>query len=428
MKLFGFEIKKEAAPAQAYTPEQLRVANFLAEREKKQQVQKILIDLVEQTKTLTKQEVGRWRSAWQRAISVEWPSRIELLQVYRDVEMDNHLTGVLGQVYNNVLQKEFKVVDRTSGEEIPDLTKQLEDAQWFIDFCKYALESITYGYSLIQFGDVVVINGVKKFNEVELIPREHVVPEHGVFLKYEQDHYSNGTSYLEPPYSHWVIPVGHKKDLGLYNKVARHAISKKNVEAFWDKFAEIFGMPIRIGKTNSKNPKDRNEMSEMLQKMGMAAWGMFDEDSTIEIKETTRGDAYEVYDRRIERANSEMSKAIVNQTMTIDNGSSKAQGNVHLEVQEHAIEYFARMLRVVINDKLIPFLILHGFNGWDKAKFRYDDSIELTPTEQKDIEKMILEHYEVDGKHFAEKYNLPIIGKKEKTVPPAAGSNAGFFD
>lgn len=424
MKLFGFEIKKEATPPPAYTPEQQRIANFLADREKRDQVKKILIDIVEQTKSLTKQEVAHWRSAWQRAISIEWPSRIELLAVYRDVDMDNHLTGVFGQVYNEVLQKEFKIVDRKSGEELPELTKQLEDCQWFVDFCKYALESVAYGYSLVQFGDVLIINGIKKFECVELVPREHVVPEHGVFLKYQQDNYKNGISYTEPPYSNWLLGIGNKKDLGLYNKVARHAISKKNIEAFWDKFAEIFGMPIRIGKTNSTNPKDRNEMSEMLQKMGSAAWGMFNDDSSIEIKETTRGDAYEVYDRRIERINLEMSKAIVNQTMTIDNGSSKSQGNIHLEVQENAVEYFARLLRIIVNDKLIPFMIMHGFAGWENAKFRYDDSIELTPEQQRQVEDMLLREYDIDENYFIEKYNVSIIGKKEKQTPPGGG----FFD
>jgi Protein of unknown function (DUF935) len=393
-------------------------ANFLNDRKKQDSIKRILVDLVEQTKSLTKQEIGKWRSAWQRAISIEYPSRIELYAVYRDVEIDNHLMAVFGQIYNKVLQKEIKIVDATSEEELTDLTQQLEDAQWFIDFSKYALESIAFGFSLVQFGDVVTMNGVTKFTEVELVTREHVIPEHNVFIKNMADHYSNGINYTEQPYSNWCIGIGNKKDLGLYNKVARHAISKKNVEAFWDKFAEIFGMPIRIGKTSSTNRADRNEVAEMLQKMGSAAWGMFPDGTDIEIKETTRGDAYGVYDKRIDRCNSEMSKAIVNQTMTTDNGSSKAQGTVHLEIQENVIEYFARMLKIVVNDKLIPFMVMHGFAGWENAKFKYDNTIELTPKEQKDIEEMLLKEYEIEGSYFEQKYNIPIIGKKAVPTNP----------
>ena len=62
------------------------------------------------------------------------------------------------------------------------------------------------------------------------------------------------------------------------------------------------------------------------------SWGLFPEGTEIEIKETTRGDAFNVYDKRIDRANSEISKGVLNQTMTIDSGSSLSQSEVHLEV------------------------------------------------------------------------------------------------
>ncbi|MGN7787409.1 phage portal protein family protein [Niabella sp. 22666] len=387
--------------------------------------EKILLDLVEQTKYLTKQDVQRWRNAWQRALSVEWPSRTELHAVYRDVDVDNHLTGVFGQIYDEVLQKAFKITDSESEQEIPELTAQLNDAQWFIDFCLYALESEAWGYSLIQLGDIELNpKGYKQFAEVELVDRDYVIPEHHVYIRNLGEHHSSGIDYTAAPLNMWCVGVGRKNNLGLYNKVARHALAKKNMEAFWDKFGEIFGMPIRIGKTNSRNPADRNEMAAMLAKMGSAAWGLFNDDSNIEIKETTRGDAYEVYDKRIERANSEMSKAIVKQTMTADNGSSKAQGEVHLTVQQKVIEYFARLLRIVINDKLIPRMIAHGFEGWEKAVFKYDDTIELTPEQQRQIEQMLLLEYDIEPSFFIEKYNIPIIGKKIKPVTlPAPGND-----
>ncbi|MDP1812351.1 MAG: DUF935 family protein [Sediminibacterium sp.] len=405
---------------------QQAIANFLADRNSKDsqdKIRRVLIELVEQTKALTQQDIAKWRQAWQRAISVEWPSRIDLYAIYRDVEMDNHLTGVIGQIKNEVLQKVFDVIDKDSSDSLPEQKKQLEDAQWFIDFCGYIVDHVFNGYELVQFGDVVEINGVRKFDCVETVTREHVIPEYHVFVKNMNDSYKNGIDYTLPPYSNWCIGIGKPKDLGLFNKVARHAISKKNIEGFWDKFAQIFGMPIRIGKTNSSNPKDRNEIAEMLQKMGAAAWGMFPDGTDIEIKETTRGDAWMVYDKRIERANSEMSKAIVNQTMTTDNGSSKSQGEVHLEIQNNVIEYFARLIRIVVNDKLVPFMQLHGFQGWENARFVFDDTVEYTVDEQVKIEEMIMKHFEIDPEYLIKKYGIPVKGVK---VAPKNSSN--FFD
>ncbi len=151
------------------------------------------------------------------------------------------------------------------------------------------------------------------------------------------------------------------------------------------------------------------------------AWGLFPEGTEIEIKETTRGDAYNVYDKRIERANSELSKGILNQTMTIDNGSSQSQSEVHLEVLENVIEADAKFLKGVVNDKLLPLMTRHGFNV-EGYRFEYDESIDYTPDEQIRIEQMLLNAgYEIEPKFFAEKYNVKITGKKkQETTPPLA--------
>lgn len=418
MGLFSF-LKKDSTPAMPQSKGDL--VNMLKSREGRERVKKIIVELVEQTKQLTRKDIEAWRTAWQRAISVEYPSRILLNSVYRDIKIDNHLLGIVGQILKEILQKEFIIVDRNTDEEIEGLKGVLDDAQWFIDFCKHAIETELEGFKLLQFGEVIEVNGIQKFDEIEQVDADHVVPDHLVFLINQGDHYTNGIDFTVPPYNAYCVGIGNKKNLGLYNAIAPHAISKKNVLAFWDKFAEIFGMPMRIGKTSSNNKKDRDEVAEMLQNMGSAAWGMFPDGTEIDIKETTRGDAYEVYDKRVERANSEMSKAIVHQTMTTDNGSSKSQSETHLNIQEKVIAYYAKVLRIIINDKLIPFMVARGFKGWENAKFKFDETVEYSVKEQLDIEKLMLEHFDIPESFFLEKYNIPV--EKKKTPAPIVPPN-----
>ena len=182
--------------------------------------------------------------------------------------------------------------------------------------------------------------------------------------------------------------------------------------AFWDQFGEIFGMPIRIAKSTARDPKDRSRIENMLASMGAAAWGLFPEGTEIDIKETTRGDAFNVYDKRVDRANSEMSKGLLNQTMTIDNGSSLSQSEVHLEVFENVIESDADLVKDIVNDQLIPRMIKHGF-PLKGLYFVYDESIDYTPEQQVSFETMIADRFEVDPKYFIDKYNIPIVGKKQ---------------
>ena len=152
--------------------------------------------------------------------------------------------------------------------------------------------------------------------------------------------------------------------------------------------------------------------------MGAAGWALFPEGTEIEIKESTRGDAYNVFDKRIERANSEISKGILTETMTTDDGSSLSQSEVHLDVLENLIRKDADRLRDVVNFRLIPLMIQHGFplKGY---RFDWYDSVSFTPEQQVAYERMVLERYEVDPKYFIEKYNIPILGER-KTAQPVA--------
>ena len=185
-------------------------------------------------------------------------------------------------------------------------------------------------------------------------------------------------------------------------------------------------MPIRIAKTTARDPKDRTQIESMLSSMGAAAWGLFPDGTDIDIKETTRGDAFNVYDKRIERANSELSKGILNQTMTIDNGSSLSQSEVHLEVFENVVEKDADLVRDIVNGQLLPRMVKHGFPV-KGLRFEWDNSIDYTPEQQLEYEKMILDRFEVNPQYLIDKYGVPITGKKE--IPDTSAQLArSFFD
>ena len=153
--------------------------------------------------------------------------------------------------------------------------------------------------------------------------------------------------------------------------------------------------------------------------MGAAAWGLFPDGTDIEIKESTRGDAYNVYDKRIDRANSEISKGILNQTMTIDSGSSLSQSETHLEVFENVCAADAKLIKYIVNDRLIPKMIKHGFDLKGRT-FDWDDAATYSPAEQREIERVILQYYHVDPKYFQDKYKITITGERD--------DSGGFFE
>ena len=396
-----------------YTNEMMLAMQNAAGRER---VKAMLIELAVKTQNLTKKDIGTWRQAWQMAINVENPQRARLYDVYTDVDIDLHLTGAIGQRKSMVLKKAFRLVDK-NGREKPEATEILE-AEWFKDFAGLVLDSRYWGHSLIQFGDITTVAGKRKFDNVSLVPRKHVMPEYGLLLREVGDEPKKGISYRDGKIAQWCIEAGKTHDLGLLLKCAPQALSKKNMLAFWDTFGEMFGMPIRIGKTISRDQKEITKVEKMLSDMGAAAWGLFPEGTEIDIKESSRGDAFNVYDKRIERANNEMSKGILNQTMTIDDGSSLSQSQVHLDVFENVVEADADFLRDTINNRLLPFMVMHGF-AVDGLMFNWDESVEYTPQQQINIETMLISGgYEIDPKYWIEKYNIPVTGKN--AIPAAS--------
>ncbi|MDR3287745.1 MAG: DUF935 domain-containing protein [Prevotellaceae bacterium] len=410
-KFFGIKNHNE----KIYTPEMLLALNSVD----KKRIKSMTIELSKTAANLTKKDIGTWRQAWQMAVNPENPQRRRLYEVYTDVCIDLHLSGCIGQREGMVLQKAFKLVDKNLKENRE--LSELFETEWFKDFVKLTLDSRYWGHSLIQFGDIISVMGKMQFENVELVPRDHVIPEFGVITKEAGDEPNKGISFRTGKISEWCIEAGKPYDLGLLLKCSPNAISKKNMLAFWDGFGEIFGMPVRIGKTTSRDAKEIAKIEDMLRSMGAEAWGLFPEGTTIEFLESSRGDAFNVYDQRVSRANSEISKCILNQTMTIDEGASLSQSQVHLKIFENVVEADADFVRDIINNRLLPFMAMHGFPV-ENYRFEWDNSIDYTPDQMRSIEQMLISGgYEIDPQYFIDKYNVTITGKTEK---PAAN----FFE
>lgn len=388
-------------------------------------VKSVVIGLQRTTDALTRKDIADWRAAWQMAINVDSPNRKRLYDIYRDVEVDAHLSGCVAQREGFVMAKSFKLVD-ANGKENEDAQHYFDHA-WFKRLCRLILDSRYWGHSLIELGDVVTDgDGCPCYSRVALIPRKHVIPEYGRVITDLGQDWTTGIDYHEPPFSGWLIEAGQPDDLGLYLKAAQHTIPKKNIFAFWDAFGEIFGMPLRVAKTSTRDEKERKRINEQLAALSFAGSAVLPLDTELEFVESSRGDAFNVYNERVDRANSELSKLIIGQTMTIEDGSSLSQSQTHLQVFQNLIDSDADMLRDVVNNQLLPRMVRHGFPVAG-LRFDWDDSIDYTPEQQVAYEIMIADRYDVDPKYFAEKYSMPVGDRRNPTAPidPDNGDDDG---
>lgn len=421
--LDNFRSKKNTAPPQEGIPIVFKTPYGevnLAKPEGQAKFKSIVMEIHRTTDALTRKDIADWRAAWQMALNVDSPNRQRLYDIYRDVEVDLHLTGCIDQRRGFVMSRSFKLVNKT-GDEDED-ARHYFDQSWFKQLMELCLESRWWGHSLIELGDLTQDgDGCLCYDGVNLIPRKHVIPEYHRCVRNAGDDWKSGIDYREAPFSDWLIEAGRPDDLGKYLKAAQQTIPKKNALAFWDAFAEIFGMPMRVAKTTTRDPKEWKRLEQMIQDAGNNLGMVTGMETEVQFVESGKGDAFNVYDKRIDRANSELSKLIIGQTMTIEDGSSLSQSETHLEVFENLVESDRDMLRDMVNNQLIPRMVKHGF-PLKGLRFAWDDTVDYTPEQQIAYETMIIDRYDVDPSYFADKYNMPVGDRRDfSTLPGLPG-------
>lgn len=305
-----------------------------------------------------REDIGDWRHALLLAESADHPDRTEIIKIFKDVDLDGHITGIVSSIKNKIKSKPFMIVN-AQGEEDEDKTALFEK-EWFFKFIDFIVEAPFWGFTLVQLGSIKDDG----FPDIQMIPREYVVPERELVKKdlFEGRNRDgqNAFFYNEPPLRDWLIFIGEKKDMGLFNKATPHALSKKNLFTEMWEYGELFGMPIRKGHTDLSDPERRKNMENMVRDMGSAAWGVFDKDDTIDFVSTGQtGDATKVFIEPIKLSNEEISKAFAGQVATFDEKSFVGSAEVQERMFNEFIITFMRNARFIINNQLFPRMVLH---------------------------------------------------------------------
>ena len=64
-------------------------------------------------------------------------------------------------------------------------------------------------------------------------------------------------------------------------------------------------------------------------------------------------------------------------------------------------------------------MVKHGFPV-KGLSFEWDNAATFSPAEQREMERVLLEYYEIDPQYFIDKYNVNITGiRQAKTQPDA---------
>ncbi len=298
-------------------------------------------------------EMDRFKSAVSQAENIDNPNRLNLLSFYKEILKDAHLLSQIRTAHYTVQQSKFIVTDGTE-KEVPEL-HNLFETQWFTDFMKFALDVEFYGHSLLELQGLDT-----EFSRASIIPREHVVQEQGIIKLDISD--TDGIEYRPIADQFYLLELGDNYSLGLLEIAAREVILKNYARTDWSRASEKYGMPLLSIRTDATNQSELDNMENMAINFGSNGYVILNKEDEIEIKSMSAGDSfYKVYEENANFCDANISKLINGQTMTSDDGSSYSQANVHERILNDYTRARLQRIQNMINDKLFPFLIYHGY-------------------------------------------------------------------
>jgi len=410
MRILNYEVSK--AGVINVVKEEQRKVNLLRQKQTLQ-ANKIREKIYRTALFRSRAGIQNWINATLQAESLIMPNNTELIRVFKDIEVDLHLFALMQTIRLKVIANNFFIynADETVNDEATALFKK----KWFRKTAKFIVDSEFYGFSLIQLLDIK--DGI--FSDAELVPREYVVQQRrGV--KKALANSSDLMPFDAPEFLNWVVPVGETDNLGLLHKATPLVIKKKEVISAWSESAEIFGMPLRVGRTNIGDPVKRANMEDMMENIGSAGWAVIHEDDVVEFVETSKTDFYKIYQEFVQTVNSELSKGILLQTGTTDEKAFSGSAGVHENLLKSLIEAYIVLVEETTNEAIIPACIRLNLLPVG-CYFKSDNEQKLSLEEMVKIVTELLKYKDVPNDFILDTFGVPV---EDKVVEEIANPNA----
>jgi phage gp29-like protein len=152
----------------------------------------------------------------------------------------------------------------------------------------------------------------------------------------------------------------------------------------WAAFAEIYGIPLRVGSYHpGASEKDKRTLLRAVAGIASDAAAIIPQGMTIDFHEVKGSQGESVFGSLTAYLDRQISKLVVGQTMTSDDGSSEAQAKVHNEVRLDILKADCRQLANTINRDLIEPFVLFNFGPQDAFPVA-----ELPVAEPEDIKEL----------------------------------------
>lgn len=235
------------------------------------------------------------------------------------------------------------------------------------------LDAIFFGYQVLEIIWKENERGLFEVDRVETKPIEWFFFDKNNDLRYRSR--SNPQGELLPP-NKFLVPRHNPKYENPYGEPLLGkcfwAVTIKNIGfRFWINFLEKYGMPLVIGQyTYPPSPEELANLSVRLQELVNSQTIATPSDVNIEIKDIGQSKSVDLYLQLIKLANSEISKALLSETLTteLDSGSYAASVT-HFKVRREVILSDKFLVEQTINELIENIAKVNNFEIRNLPRF-----------------------------------------------------------
>jgi phage gp29-like protein len=350
-------------------------------------------------------------------------------------ERDPHYAAVLQSRKLAVLGAERSVVedeDEGVALEHADLVAKLLKTEAFENLLAALLDGLSKGYAVAEI-QWHAVDGL-------WLPRDFVWHDPRLF-RYDAETLSKlfikGPTRLEDkpldPNRFILFESRIKRGVPLRAGLARLALFCAMAKAYalkdWLAFLEVYGQPVRIGRYPATASEDEvSSLFAAISAIGSNFSAVLPEQLQLELVNAHTG-GNDAFLRMAEYIDAQLSKAVLGQTMTTDDGSSLAQAKIHNEVRLDLVEADGRAIAGAINSQLVPLLI--SLNFGEQARYptiiiapeRSDDLVALSQA----LDPMLRAGLRVAASEIRERFRLrePEEGEEVLAAPAPSAAAPG---
>lgn len=350
-------------------------------------------------------DMKSWNIGLNMARMAEQPQNWALQLVFDECDLDALVSSQWNNRKNQVFSSTFSL-KKENGDVDEEATKILKKHPLYRSLTNSALDSILYGYNLVELS-MSKIGGEAKLVS-QLIPRYNVVPQTGLFYP-EYGDTAQSIKYRElAEFGTWILEF-NSKTLGLMNKLVAPTLFSRFAESCWSELCEIYGIPPRVLKTNTQDATMLKRAETMMRDMGSAAWFIIDETEEFDFAKgaSTNGD---VYNSLLKHCGAKICNLIIGGMIGQDTqNGARSKDEVSMEMLWLLVQSDMAMLEEAWNETILPALVKHGILQ-EGLTFEFDEA-EDTAQLWKFVQGL-LGYFDFDPDWIKDKFGVEVTGAK----------------